>query len=79
MCDMSEMPEPQKEPDLLKMVGENPVIEPEKTEETSQKKEDGKKATFELPLDFVVAQEMQEIFDEDIVVHRQGSAEPESD
>lgn len=73
MCDM-EMPET-NQPDLLKMIDENPT---ETVKGVEQKKEE-KKSSFELPLDFIAVQEMQEIFDEDIVVHRQGSSEPESD
>ncbi|MEO2054297.1 MAG: hypothetical protein ABGX83_03170 [Nitrospira sp.] len=52
----------------------------------SEKKEDKKKeGSFRIPLRLVpndaeeIAKEMQEIFDEDKVVHRQGGAEPERD
>jgi len=34
---------------------------------------------FELPVEFLMAQEMQEIFDEDRVTHKQGNSEPEAD
>jgi len=34
---------------------------------------------FELPEGYLLAQEMQEMFDEDIVTHVQGSSEPEAD
>ncbi|MFQ5579688.1 MAG: hypothetical protein ACE5FZ_03680 [Nitrospiria bacterium] len=52
----------------------------------SEKKEPKKKeGSFNIPLRIVpddaeeMANEMREIFDEDKVVHRQGSAEPERD
>ncbi len=38
-----------------------------------------KKPAFELPIGYLIAKEMQEIFDEDKVTHRQGNAEPEAD
>ncbi len=48
-------------------------------------KSEKKEGSFRIPLRIVpneteeIANEMQEIFDEDKVVHRQGSAEPEHD
>lgn len=52
----------------------------------SEKKESEKKeGSFHIPLRIVpneeeeIANEMQEIFDDDKVVHRQGSSEPERD
>jgi len=52
---------------------------------SKQKNKEGKTQTTKIPLQLIpneddeVAEEMQRIFDEDKVVHRHGSSEPESD
>jgi hypothetical protein len=52
----------------------------EKAEEVSSEKTSAeKKSTFELPASSLLAAELQEMYDEDKVVHRQGHSEPESD
>jgi hypothetical protein len=52
----------------------------EKAEETSKEKSAAeKKPAFELPASYLLAAELQEMYDEDKVVHRQGHSEPESD
>jgi hypothetical protein len=38
-----------------------------------------KAGSFELPASYLLAAELQEMYDEDKVVHRQGHSEPESD
>ncbi len=51
----------------------------------SEEKKEKEKSVFKIPLRRIpneaesLAEEMQEIFDEDKVVHRHGSAEPEHD
>lgn len=69
--------------DPLKMHKEAPAEtapNQEKTEETSPEKQNTeKKTTFELPTSYLLAAELQEMYDEDKVVHRQGPSEPESD
>jgi len=69
---------PQQDNTVLYFLLEEPVM--------SEKKENKKKeGSFSIPLRLVpndaeeIAKEMQEIFDEDKVVHRQGGAEPEHD
>lgn len=42
-------------------------------------KEETKKPGFELPDGYLLAQEMKELFEEDIVTHVQGPSEPEAD
>ncbi|MBI3358723.1 MAG: hypothetical protein HY037_03955 [Nitrospirae bacterium] len=42
-------------------------------------KEEVKKPVFELPDGYLLAQEMKELFEEDIVTHVQGPSEPEAD
>ncbi len=56
-----------------------PPADLKKPEEETTKKEEVKTPTFELPSGYVVAQEMRELFDEDIVTHVQGPSEPEAD
>lgn len=57
----------------------------EKKEGAAEEKEEKKRDPLHIPLRFIrnegedVAEEMQEMFDEDKVVHRQGSSEPEAD
>ena len=69
--------------DPLKMHKETPAKtedNKEKTEEVSPEKSNAeKKSTFELPNSYLLAAELQEMYDEDKVVHRQGHSEPESD
>lgn len=55
-----------------------PVIKEEKEEKKVEEK-DEKKVSFELPLGYLLASELQEMYDEDRVTHRQGSSEPEAD
>ncbi len=43
------------------------------------KNEAAKKPGFELPSAYLMAKEMQELFEEDIVTHVQGPSEPEAD
>jgi hypothetical protein len=43
------------------------------------KKEEGKKAKFEIPDGYLLAQEMKDLFEEDVVTHVQGPSEPEGD
>ncbi len=56
-----------------------------KEEAPEQKNKEEKPKTTRIPLQIIpnddeeVAEEMQRIFDEDKVVHRHGSSEPESD
>ncbi len=38
-----------------------------------------KKSSFSLPESYLMAQEMKDLFEEDIVTHVQGPAEPEAD
>ncbi len=64
----------EKKPIPLKVIN----AEAPKTEKSTTPDE-GKEAAFELPTGYLLAKEMQEIFDEDKVTHRQGSAEPEAD
>ena len=51
----------------------------------SEEKKEKEKSVFKIPLRRIpneaesLAEEMQEIFDEDKIVHRHGSAEPEHD
>ncbi len=52
---------------------------PEATSPARTPEEQGKKAPFELPDGYLLAQEMKDIFDEDIVTHVQGESEPEAD
>ena len=53
--------------------------------EEEEKKEEKKSDPFHIPLRIVpndseeIAKEMQELFDEDKVKHRQGGSEPEAD
>ncbi len=53
--------------------------------EQPRQKETKKEKTFHIPLRPIpneadlIAKEMQEIFDEDKIVHRHGSSEPEGD
>lgn len=70
----------------LKMHQEAPAkAEPPQTDapaaaEKSTDKSSGEKTTsFELPASYLLAAELQEMYDEDKVVHRQGQSEPESD
>jgi hypothetical protein len=61
--------------DLLKVVQPTP-------KEISEQKETSKetqKSVFELPSGYIVAQEMRELFEEDIVTHVQGPSEPEAE
>jgi hypothetical protein len=48
-------------------------------EEIPVKKEETKKSGFALPEGYLLAKEMQELFEEDIVTHVQGPSEPEAD
>ncbi len=67
----------QEENDPLKMHKETEAkAEPNPAEAESNKE---KKNTFELPASYLLAAELQEMYDEDKVVHRQGHSEPESD
>ncbi|MEK7748256.1 MAG: hypothetical protein AAB300_04195 [Nitrospirota bacterium] len=43
------------------------------------KAEKGKREKFELPSGYLLAKEMRELFEEDIVTHVQGPSEPEGD
>jgi hypothetical protein len=57
-----------------------PASPKEKTaeEEAAEGKAEAK-TSFELPEGYLLAKEMRELFEEDIVTHVQGSSEPESD
>ena len=55
------------------------VTTPAGTEKEIEKKEETKKPGFELPAGYLMAQEMKELFEEDIVTHVQGPSEPEGD
>jgi hypothetical protein len=48
-------------------------------EEIILKNEAAKKTGFELPSAYLMAKEMQALFEEDIVTHVQGPSEPEAD
>ncbi|MGB3942317.1 MAG: hypothetical protein WBK96_12565 [Candidatus Manganitrophaceae bacterium] len=56
-----------------------------KQSQSEKKPEEKKKETTHIPLRFIrnegeeIGEEMEEIFNEDKVVHRQGSSEPEAD
>jgi hypothetical protein len=43
------------------------------------KNEESKKVKFEVPDAYLLAQEMKEMFEEDVVTHVQGVSEPEGD
>ena len=81
MCDMEN--EPTENP--LKMHQEDPAEKKQNQAElqekpaASQEKSEPKEHVFELPTGYLLAAELQEMYDEDKVVHRQGHSEPESD
>ncbi len=58
---------------------------PEKEDHPDKKPKETNEEPFRIPLRVIpnesesLAEEMQEIFDEDKIVHRHGSAEPEHD
>lgn len=63
------------EKNLLNVIKEE-ITDPEKE---VVKKEETKTSGFELPSAYLMAKEMQELFEEDIVTHVQGPSEPEAD
>lgn len=66
-------------------MAEEKAASEKKEDETQNKKEEKKKGTTHIPLRFIrneneeIEEELKEIYDEDKVIHRQGSSEPESD
>lgn len=77
MCDMDH----ETTEDPLKMHQEAPAEagSGKAPEASKEKPEAEKKSAFELPSSYLLAAELQEMYDEDKVVHRQGHSEPESD
>lgn len=64
----------------LPKAGQNETQKEAPPEADQDKGEEGEKPrTFTLPEGYMLAQEMRDLFDEDIVTHVQGSAEPEAD
>jgi len=51
----------------------------EAVQEVVSKKPEATTSGFELPAGYLLAKELQEMFDEDIVTHVQGPSEPEAD
>ena len=69
------------EKDVLKVIAETDTVSPP-PDATQLGKEivlETKKSGFELPAGYLMAQEMKELFEEDIVTHVQGPSEPEGD
>jgi len=69
------------EKDVLKVIAETDTVSPP-PDATQLEKEtvlETKKSGFELPAGYLMAQEMKELFEEDIVTHVQGPSEPEGD
>jgi hypothetical protein len=69
------------EKDVLKVIAETDTASPP-PDATQLGKEivlETKKSGFELPAGYLMAQEMKELFEEDIVTHVQGPSEPEGD
>ncbi|MEK7703189.1 MAG: hypothetical protein AAB317_04435 [Nitrospirota bacterium] len=67
-----------KNADPLKVIqdGETPVTLPISEVSVDEK---NKRPKFELPEGYLLAKEMKELFEEDIVTHVQGGSEPEGD
>lgn len=66
----------------LEVIKEDDQSTPASPKEEEKEAAEGKaeaKTSFELPEGYLLAKEMRELFEEDIVTHVQGSSEPESD